>query len=230
MKKTAAFGICVLIFLLSLAGCTAQEFPPPDVISVETAYGPCRWGMTKEEVFEVLSIQEDQIIEEEFVDDGYAVSVSWNQPVYGLKVASLSFRFDPLKFYAEDSVPRLIGINIIYLKETKVEDIWNSVTTAYKTCADFDVREELPDRTAVWAETKETLNSQLTQPAKDFMGELLASSQGVESLSDQLERMSLVTVSVMGQEYFTADSVYNVTIEGYNQQIAEILNQRFPET
>ena len=234
MKKAAAFGICVLIFLLSLAGCTAQEFPPPDVISVETAYGPCRWGMTKEEVFEALSIQEDQIIEEEFVDDGYAVSVSWNQPVYGLKVASLSFRFDPLKFYAEDSVPGLIGVQITYLKESQVEDIWNSVTTAYKTCADFEVREELPDRTAVWAETKETLNSQLTQPAKDFMGELLTpdseSSDPVEDLAEQLERKSLVTVSVVGQEYFTADSVYNVTIEGYNQQIAEILNQRFPET
>ena len=92
------------------------------------------------------------------------------------------------------------------------------------------MREELPDGTAVWVETKENLNSKLTQPAKDFMEDLLASSQGVESLSDQLERMSLVTVSVMGQEYFTADSAYNVTIEGYNQQIAGILNERFPVT
>ena len=236
MRRYILVWLCLLLVVFSLSGCNPQEqqTQPGGVLDTQTAYGPCKWGMTKEEVFEVLSIQEDQIIEEEFVDDGYAVSVSWNQPVYGLKVASLSFRFDPLKFYAEDSVPGLIGINITYLKDTQIEDIWNSVTTAYKTCADFDVREELPDRTAVWAETKETLNSQLTQPAKDFMGELLTpdseSSDPVEDLAEQLERKSLVTVSVVGQEYFTADSVYNVTIEGYNQQIAEILNQRFPET
>ena len=225
MKRIIAFGICLTVFLFSLAGCTV-----PEMISIETAYGPCKWGMTKEEVFDVLSIQEDQVIGEEPVNDGYAITISWDQPVYGQKVSSLSFRFDPLQAYAEDSIPRLIGINISYLKESKIEDIWDSVTTAYKTCEDFNVREELPDGTAVWVETKENLNSKLTQPAKDFMEDLLASSQGVESLSDQLERMSLVTVSVMGQEYFTADYAYNVTIEGYNQQIAGILNERFPET
>ena len=62
MKKTIFSGIFFAVFLFSLVGCTVQEVQPPETISIETAYGPCQWGMTKEEVFEALSIQEDQVL------------------------------------------------------------------------------------------------------------------------------------------------------------------------
>ena len=37
--------------------------------------------MTKEEVFEALSIQEDQVLEEEDSDIGKVIKISWDEPV-----------------------------------------------------------------------------------------------------------------------------------------------------
>lgn len=226
MKKTIALGIFLAVFVFNLVGCTVREVQPPETISIETAYGPCQWGMTKEEVFEALSIREDQVLEEEDSDIGKVIKISWDEPVYDQPVPYLAFLFDPIEQVSGDTTPRLIEIRFLYDKNAKLEDIWDSIKKVYGESSQFTVRDEFSDSYSTWAKSRQTLLEAFTPSAKEAMREVCKDI--IYSSEDEFEEslnVPLVEVSSFGEEY-KSDSLYMIQIMGSNQVIAELLNAR----
>lgn len=235
MKRYFLMGFCLVLLLLSLSGCKNQQVQelPGDQITEQTAYGPLKWGMTEEEVFVALSIREEQVLERETIYRGYAVSVAWDQPVYGLKLDSLDFNFDAFEGYSRDSVPRLVNLGFTYPEDTELTDIWDSLTEVYKKSPAFSVTEEYPENNSytTWAKTNHTLSSELTQPAKDAMRELFKESMYAdeENWDPYLEGAPLVEIISIEKDTLVR-SKHSVRVKGEWAQIANILNARYPDS
>lgn len=229
MKRWLLIGLCMMLTVMCLSSCSIQK--NHERIMEETAYGACKWGMTREEVFQALSIREDQITGTESTPYGDGVIVSWDQPVYGLKVDSLEFAFDPLEAHTKDTIPRLTSIGIAYPKGTELEDIWESISKVYQEAPAFQVREEYTEEYAVWAKTEQTLASELTQPAKEALRTLYGDSlvtSNEEAWNSHLEGEALVDITSNGKKY-SLDSIYGVAINGFNFLLSKSLNAQYPE-
>ena len=237
IKRYLPIVLCLILVSCMLSSCTSPENTgtPDSGFSVEpVAYGSCKWGMTEEEVLQALSLSEDQVTDGGTDQSGgHAIQVEWDQPVFGEEISAFILYFESLEAYSDDPTLRLTGIQINYTEETSIEDIWDSVSQEYSQYPEFEIREKATEKSAVWVQSRETLYSSLTPSANQAILALYQSdpytSYTEEGWQEELKGEPLVSVDFIPKPS-TAGFTHRIMIRGYNQQIAEIMNQRFPET